>query len=100
MRKYLQFFHLSLDADTVQMLRAVRQLCKAPLSGTQPLTEGRAEAIRILDTPQLLLQLLDGVLRKRRIQKVRQYRFRVTFSKNNREVAQVQCSTVCFEKSI
>lgn len=60
--KYLQFFHLPLDADTVQMLRAVRQLGEAPLSGTQPLTEGRAEAIGVLDAPQLLLQLLDGVL--------------------------------------
>lgn len=76
--KYLQFFHLSLDADTVQMLRAVSQLCEAPLSGTQPLTEGRAEAIGILDAPQLLLQLLDSVLRKRKIQKVREYRFTAT----------------------
>lgn len=52
------------------MLGAVSQLCEAPLSGTQPLAEGRAEAIGILDTPQLLLQLLDGVLRMGRIQKV------------------------------
>lgn len=79
-RKYLQFFHLPLDADAVQRFRAVSQLGEASLGGSQPVAEGRAEAVGVLDAPQLLLQLLDGVLR-RRTQKVREYRATVELSK-------------------
>lgn len=80
-RKYLKFFHLPLDADAVQRFRAVSQLREAPLSGSQPAAEGRAEAVGVLDAPQLLLQLLDGVLRRRRTRKVRGCRFTAALSK-------------------
>lgn len=79
--KYLQFFHLPLDADAVQRFRAVSQLAEASLGGSQPVAEGRAEAVGVLDAPQLLLQLLDGVLRRRRTQRVREYRATVELSR-------------------
>lgn len=78
---YLQFFHLPLDADAVQRFRAVSQLAEASLGGSQPVAEGRAEAVGVLDAPQLLLQLLDGVLRRRRTQRVREYRATVELSR-------------------
>lgn len=74
---YLELLHLPLDADAVQRFRAVGQLCEAPLSGTEPVAEGGAEAVGVLDGPQLLLQLLDGLLFEGRgFEKVRERRLR------------------------